>query len=72
MGLIFNMYNGLSLITISVALLFNRFCRGCLLECNESPIGDDPHYLAIDWDDAFLHLKYQSALERVITNNINN
>jgi ubiquitin carboxyl-terminal hydrolase 6/32 len=41
-----------------------KFCRGCVIECDDTPIGDDPQYLAIDWDDAFLHLKYQSAQER--------
>ena len=43
-----------------------RFCRGCTIPCDSKPIGiDDPHYLAVEWNDAFLHLKYQSALERV-------
>ncbi len=43
-----------------------RFCRGCAIPCNTDPIGtDEPHYLAIDWEDSFLHLKYQGVLERV-------
>ena len=42
-----------------------RFCRGCPVECSDQPFGNEAHYLAIDWDESFLHLKYQSALEKV-------
>ena len=43
-----------------------RFCRGCTIPCDSRPMeDDDPHYLAVEWNDAFLHLKYQSVLERV-------
>ncbi|XP_019848743.1 PREDICTED: ubiquitin carboxyl-terminal hydrolase 32-like isoform X2 [Amphimedon queenslandica] len=43
-----------------------RFCRGCPIECDEGTFGadDPPHYIAIDWEDGFIHLKYQSGLER--------
>ena len=42
-----------------------RFCRGCLVECNDRPLPCSVLYLAIDWEESFLHLKYQGALERV-------
>lgn len=44
-----------------------RFCRGCLIECDDQPLSEAIRYIAIDWQDAFLYLKYQSAMERVIT-----
>ena len=42
-----------------------RFCRGCLLTCDEKGFNNKSDYLAIDWDPTVRHLQYQSALERV-------
>lgn len=43
----------------------HRFCRGCPINCDDSAFGDHSPYIAIDWDVNTLHLKYQSAQERV-------
>lgn len=45
-----------------------RFCRGCPINCDDSAFGDHSPYIAIDWDVNILHLKYQSAQERVRKN----
>ena len=42
-----------------------EFCIGCPLPCDESPLGRTSGYIAVDWDNTTLHLKYQSAQERV-------
>ena len=43
-----------------------RFCRGCLLSCDEQVFNNRKcEYLAIDWDPTVRHLQYQSSLERV-------
>ncbi|XP_065891186.1 ubiquitin carboxyl-terminal hydrolase 32-like isoform X2 [Dysidea avara] len=43
-----------------------RFCRGCLLTCNDTVFASKCDYLAIDWDPTVRHIRYQSALERPI------
>ena len=42
-----------------------RFCHGCILGCDDLPIGKTSGYIAVDWDTTALHLKYQTAQERV-------
>uniref|UniRef100_S4RA38 Ubiquitin carboxyl-terminal hydrolase 32 n=1 Tax=Petromyzon marinus TaxID=7757 RepID=S4RA38_PETMA len=43
-----------------------RFCRGCKIECNTVVfVGSSGVYIAIDWDPTALHLRYQTAQERV-------
>ncbi|XP_068211640.1 ubiquitin carboxyl-terminal hydrolase 32 isoform X1 [Palaemon carinicauda] len=42
-----------------------RFCRGCQLPCDDDTFSMNAAFLAIDWDPTALHLRYQSALERV-------
>ena len=48
----------------------HRFCRGCPINCDDSAFGDHSPYIAIDWDVNILHLKYQSAQERVRKNSL--
>ncbi|XP_071551468.1 ubiquitin carboxyl-terminal hydrolase 32 isoform X3 [Panulirus ornatus] len=42
-----------------------RFCRGCYVPCDDIPFSQNAAFLAIDWDPTALHLRYQTALERV-------
>ncbi|XP_076059243.1 ubiquitin specific protease 32 isoform X2 [Oratosquilla oratoria] len=42
-----------------------RFCRGCELPCDDCKFPLTASFLAIDWDPTALHLRYQSAAERV-------
>ncbi|XP_062601497.1 ubiquitin carboxyl-terminal hydrolase 32-like isoform X2 [Saccostrea cucullata] len=42
-----------------------RFCRGCKLECNADDFNFGSSFLAIDWEPTALHLRYQTALERL-------
>ncbi|XP_069942662.1 ubiquitin carboxyl-terminal hydrolase 32 isoform X2 [Cherax quadricarinatus] len=42
-----------------------RFCRGCQLPCDDNNFSQNAAFLAIDWDPTALHLRYQTALERV-------
>lgn len=42
-----------------------KFCRGCQLPCDDKIFPQNAAFLAIDWDPTALHLRYQSALERV-------
>ena len=42
-----------------------KFCRGCQLPCEDKMFPQNSAFLAIDWDPTALHLRYQSALERV-------
>ncbi|XP_042222314.1 ubiquitin carboxyl-terminal hydrolase 32-like isoform X6 [Homarus americanus] len=42
-----------------------RFCRGCQLPCDDNTFSQNAAFLAIDWDPTALHLRYQTALERV-------
>lgn len=44
---------------------FFRFCRGCKVECNADDFNFGGSFLAIDWEPTALHLRYQTALERV-------
>ncbi|KAK4322970.1 hypothetical protein Pmani_006294 [Petrolisthes manimaculis] len=42
-----------------------KFCRGCELLCDQDIFCPAAAFLAIDWDPTALHLRYQTALERV-------
>lgn len=42
-----------------------RFCRGCKVECNADDFNFGGSFLAIDWEPTALHLRYQTALERL-------
>uniref|UniRef100_A0A8C4R9Q7 Ubiquitin carboxyl-terminal hydrolase 32 n=1 Tax=Eptatretus burgeri TaxID=7764 RepID=A0A8C4R9Q7_EPTBU len=42
-----------------------RFCRGCKIECEHVPFSCNGAFLAVDWDPTALHLRYQTAQERV-------
>ena len=44
---------------------WHRFCRGCTLPCSSQDFGFAASYLAIDWDQTALHLRYLSAQEKV-------
>lgn len=43
---------------------WHRFCRGCTLQCSNEVFDFRSSYLAIDWDQTALHLRYRSAQER--------
>ena len=44
---------------------WHRFCRGCPLPCSNSGFAFASSYLAIDWDQTALHLRYLPTQERV-------
>ena len=44
---------------------WHRFCRGCTLPCASQDFAFAASYLAIDWDQTALHLRYLSAQEKV-------
>ena len=44
---------------------WHRFCRGCTLPCTSQDFSFAASYLAIDWDQTALHLRYLSAQEKV-------
>ncbi|XP_054279647.1 ubiquitin carboxyl-terminal hydrolase 32-like [Macrosteles quadrilineatus] len=43
-----------------------RFCRGCRIQCCDTEFNFSSNYLAIDWDPTALHLRYQTAQEKVV------
>jgi hypothetical protein len=53
------------LIISEVFCWYYRFCRGCKVECNAEDFNFGSSFLAIDWEPTALHLRYQTALERV-------
>ncbi|CAH1801921.1 unnamed protein product [Owenia fusiformis] len=44
-----------------------QFCRGCKIECSPEKFSHSSLYVAIDWEPTALHLRYQSAAERIYT-----
>ncbi len=44
---------------------WHRFCRGCAMPCTTQNFKFGSSYLAIDWDQTALHLRYHTAQERV-------
>ncbi|KAG1684339.1 Ubiquitin carboxyl-terminal hydrolase 32 [Nymphon striatum] len=42
-----------------------RFCRGCRIECNNLEFLFGASHIAIDWDPTALHLRYQTAQEKL-------
>ncbi|KAK3083744.1 hypothetical protein FSP39_002517 [Pinctada imbricata] len=44
---------------------WHKFCRGCRVQCNASSFNFGGSFLAIDWEPTALHLRYQTALERL-------
>ncbi|XP_046684242.1 ubiquitin carboxyl-terminal hydrolase 32 isoform X2 [Homalodisca vitripennis] len=42
-----------------------RFCRGCRIQCCDTEFNFSSSFLAIDWDPTALHLRYQTAQEKV-------
>lgn len=44
---------------------WNNFCRGCRIQCSDAEFAFGCSCLAIDWDPTALHLRYQTALEKV-------
>ena len=46
-----------------------RFCKGCLIPCNDDPWMQNSEFIAIDWDPTALHLRYQPSVEWVSNNN---
>jgi hypothetical protein len=49
---------------------WHRFCRGCALPCSAKEFEFGASYLAIDWDQTALHLRYLANQEKVLTFNI--
>jgi len=45
---------------------WHRFCRGCALPCSTKEFEFGASYLAIDWDQTALHLRYLANQEKVI------
>lgn len=43
---------------------WHRFCRGCILPCTTKEFSFSASYIAIDWDQTALHLRYLSAQEK--------
>jgi ubiquitin carboxyl-terminal hydrolase 6/32 len=46
---------------------WNRFCHGCLILDEDTPIAADLVSVAIDWDPTVLHLSYDYAQEAKLT-----
>lgn len=44
---------------------WHRFCRGCALPCSAKEFKFAASYLAIDWDQTALHLRYLANQEKV-------
>ncbi|CAB3376870.1 Hypothetical predicted protein [Cloeon dipterum] len=44
---------------------WNRFCRGCRIQCSDLEFNNASTHLAIDWDPTALHLRYQNSKEKV-------
>lgn len=42
-----------------------RFCRGCIIVCNDDRAIVGNACIAVDWDPTALHLRYQTSQERV-------
>ncbi len=43
---------------------WHRFCRGCTLPCKTSPFSFGASYIAIDWEQTALHLRYLAVQEK--------
>ncbi|CAK8672621.1 unnamed protein product [Clavelina lepadiformis] len=41
-----------------------RFCKGCLIQCDDEVWKQSSEYIAIDWDATALHLRYQTSAEK--------
>ncbi|CAB4058241.1 USP6_32 [Lepeophtheirus salmonis] len=44
---------------------WHRFCRGCVIPCNTKEYSFASSFIAIDWDQTALHLRYRSTQEKV-------
>ena len=47
---------------------WHRFCRGCALPCSAKEFKFGASYLAIDWDQTALHLRYLANQEKASVN----
>eukprot|EP00096_Caligus_rogercresseyi_P015420 TRINITY_DN7856_c0_g1_i1.p1 TRINITY_DN7856_c0_g1~~TRINITY_DN7856_c0_g1_i1.p1 ORF type:complete len:372 (+),score=118.97 TRINITY_DN7856_c0_g1_i1:61-1176(+) len=44
---------------------WHRFCRGCAIPCSSKEYAFSSSFIAIDWDQTALHLRYRSSQEKV-------
>ncbi|TSS11538.1 Ubiquitin carboxyl-terminal hydrolase 32 [Bagarius yarrelli] len=47
-----------------------KFCRGCIIKCNDDSAIVGNTCIAVDWDPTALHLRYQTSQERLVEEHV--